>query len=145
MKGKFSRSVSLVIGLLIPSICYGITANSSRNIHLFSLAFTIINLVLLVTSLISLKQFLFPDEHNKTGFQTFNLIFAIVFYALSLSFLVSYKEYYIGFETLSTGECIKKIFFEIDISTAKHWIIIGAVFVNIFYIIRNGRASGYPG
>lgn len=146
MAGKLVTLLSLaIIGIVLPQYCLAVSANSGKNIHFFSEAFTVINLALLVTALISIKQFFFPGEQNRTVFQVFNLIFTVVFYVASLSFLITYREYYIGFETLSAIDCVKKIFLERDIATAKHWIIVFAAIINVAYIIKNGRDAGFEG
>lgn len=143
MAGYLKKATILSVGIALPNFCCAITASGGKNIHLLSEAITVLNLALLVTSLVSIKQFFFPGEQNRTVFQVFNLIFAVVFYVASLSFLINYKEYYLGFETLSSIDCIKKIFLERDIATSKHWIIVFAAIVNVLYIIKNGRDAGF--
>jgi hypothetical protein len=62
------------------------------------------NFLLLVTSVVSIKQFFWHGDHNHTPFQLFNLLFTIAFYAISLRFLVVHKDYFEGYENLTAWQ-----------------------------------------
>jgi hypothetical protein len=100
----------------------------------------IVNLILLLTSVISIIQFFLRDGHNRTPFQALNTLFTLFFYAFSLTFLLHHKSYFDGFETLSNKDALMKYFLDKDaVSRIKLLIPIACVF-NIIYVIRHAHS-----
>lgn len=132
--------------MLLPVVCLAAGENA-KHIHFYAEVLSFVNLALLVTSIICVKQFFIPGDENRTPFQLFNLLFILLFYAVSLSFLVRNKEYYIGFEQLSPQACIKKIFFDKEDIWAivKQWFIVFTFFINILYISKNWKDQFFTG
>lgn len=97
------------------------------------------NTLLVITSIISIIQFVAHKDHNRTPFQLFNILFAIVFYAVSVPFLLHNKEFFTGFENLSDQECLKKYFLDTDLTSWIRRIIPVAVVFNIIYLFRFAR------
>ncbi len=94
--------------------------------------------ILLITSIISIRQYFWKDDTNHTSFQIFNIIFAALFYSISLMFLVHHKGYWDGFENLSDAECIKRVLLSTQPFAIVKKLIWVAVVINIIYIIRWG-------
>ncbi len=130
----------------MPLLCFAAGENV-KHIHFYAEVLSFINLALLITSIISVKQFFIPGDENRTPFQLFNLIFILAFYAVSLTFLIKNKEYYIGFEQLSPEACIRKIFFDKDDiwATLKQWFVVFTFFINILYIFKNWKDQFFTG
>lgn len=97
------------------------------------------NLLLLVTSIVSIKQFFWHGDHNHSPFQLFNLLFTVIFYAISLRFLVVHKDYFDGYENLSAWQCIQKHFTATEFYSILKRLIVVAFVLNIIYLIRNGK------
>ena len=96
-------------------------------------------IILLICSVVSIRQFFWPGENNHTGFQLFNAIYAIVFYIFAVVFIVHHKSFFVGFENLNDSECIKKYFLLTDPWILVKRLIIVALVINIIYIARNGK------
>ena len=99
----------------------------------------LINYVLVVVSLISIRQFFWPGEKNRTLFHIFNMIFTIVYYLVSLTFIITHKTYFVDFDGLSDIGCINRFFFDFGVSMVLHIIVMFSFLINILYIIRFGR------
>ncbi len=97
------------------------------------------NTLLVITSVISIIQFITHKHHNRTPFQLFNIVFAVVFYSVSIPFLLHNKEFFTGFENLSDQECLKKYFLDTDLTSWIRRIIPVAVIMNLIYLIRFAR------
>lgn len=106
----------------------------SGNIQLYAELFSVLNIVLLLTSIIGIKQYFFPGDDNRMPFHVFNLIFGVVFYSISLPYLIVNKEYYEGYQQLIPLDIIGKFFFSITLSAARQWVILFSMFINILYI-----------
>lgn len=134
---KTRTIVLLMLAMLpCPAFAAGIL---DGHLHTVVTLISVFNIVLVVTSFISIVQLLAHRDHNRTPFHVFNLIAILLFYSLSIPFLLHHKEFFEGFEHLSDKECIKKYFFNNDvISWIKKIIIVGFV-VNIIYIVRYAR------
>ncbi len=132
--------------MLLPAFCLAAGENV-KHIHFYAEVLSFINVALLITSILCVKQFFIPGDENRTPFQLFNMIFILVFYAVSLSFLINNKEYYIGFEQLPPGACIRKIFFDKDDIWAnlKQWFVVFTFFINILYILKNWKDQFFTG
>lgn len=103
-------------------------------------ALSIFNIILFITSLVSIVQFFLRDGHNRTPFQLFNIAFAAAFYFISITFLFNHKEYFDGYENLSDKDAIIKYFMDKDFITWLKLLIPVAVLLNIIYVIRNARS-----
>lgn len=96
----------------------------------------IFNTLLVITSAISILQFITHKEHNRTPFQAFNIIFAVVFYAISIFFLLHHKDYFEGLGNLNDIDFLKRYFLDTDWVSWVRCIIPIAVILNIIYLIR---------
>src|SRR5271165_3065606 len=123
-------TISILIFILLPVLCMASVLRDS-NIEFKHDILSIINYILVVVSLISIRQFFWPREKNNTMYQVFNMIFTVVFYILSLQFIISHHNYFIGFEGLSDMGCVRKFFFDFDISMAMQLIVLFSFVINI--------------
>jgi hypothetical protein len=102
--------------------------------------FSFFNIVLFITSLISIRQFFWPGDEIRLPFHIFNLGFVILFYSIGLPFLVTNSQYYEGYAGLTPLSVVGKFFLTIDLSSFAQWLIVASLFVNILYI-RKYRKS----
>ena len=126
--------------LILPLSCFAVEQNSF--FHTGAVLISWINYVLVITSLISIKQFFWPGD-NKTVFHVFNLIFIIVFYLISLNFLIDNKANYDGYANLSPLACILKVFFSFDFYSILQLIVLFAFVINIIYIAKYRKGFYY--
>ncbi len=132
------RLIFLCAGLLL--LPWAAQATPGKvNIDVETQIIAFFELVLFVTSLISIKQFFLPGLHNRTPFQIFNILFVIVFYVAALRFMVNHKGYYEGFGTLSDKDVIRKYFLSTEPLVLVKRLILVAFLLNIIYVIRHGR------
>ncbi len=97
------------------------------------------NIVLFITSIISIKQFFLPGDNNRMPFHVFNIIFVVLFYGIGLPFLIINREYYEGYGTLSPIGVLQRFFFSLDISSFAQSIIVASTIFNVLYIRRYYR------
>jgi len=132
--------IPLTLLLVLPISCFAVEQTSF--FHFGAEVLTYVNYVVVITSLISIRQFFWPGN-NRTVFHIFNLIFIVLFYLISLSFLIRNKRFYEGYENLSPLSCIFKVFFSFDFYSILQLIVLFAFFINIIYIIRNRKGFYY--
>jgi len=128
----------LLVLVLLPLLCFG-AVQRDPDVDFKHQIMQLVNYVLVVVSLISIRQFFLPGEKNRTLFHIFNMIFTIVYYAVSLTFIVTHKTYFVDFDGLSDVGCINKFFFDFGISMVLHIIVMFSFLINILYIIRFGK------
>ena len=133
MNNSAKRSLIFLFIAFVPASCFaaGVSDSSFLSVaRVISLA----NVALEITSAVSIKQYFFLGDKNRTNFHIFNLIFGLVFYAIALTFLVGEKSFYVGMEQLSTAGCIKKFFFGDGIYSLLQWLVITGMVFNVIYI-----------
>ncbi len=134
------KKAILVLSLVeIPMFCFGAANNPAITFKCQILA--VLNYVLAIISLLSIRYFIWPGEHNRTRFQAFNMVFTVVFYWAGLTFIINHTDYFNGFEGLAPAACIKRFFLNYDLSMVLQSIIVLSFLVNILYILRFGRKS----
>ncbi|MBC7555331.1 MAG: hypothetical protein H7257_15275 [Taibaiella sp.] len=136
---KNTAQMFLVLLAILVPLEASAAGSDDLNLGISTQLISLFNFILLVTSIISIKQVFWPGEHNHTAFQLFNIIFTVIFYAISLRFLVNHKDYFEGYEHLSGWECIKKHFLTPDFFAIIKRLIVVAFVLNIIYIIRHGK------
>lgn len=130
--------VSILLCILLPVLCFAGVARDS-NIEFKHNLLSIINYVLVIVSLISIRQFFWPGDNNRTIFQVFNMVFTAVYYIISLTFIINHKEYYEGFESLSNLGVIRKFFFDFDVSMLLQLMVLFSFVINILYVLKYGK------
>lgn len=134
-----NKRVFFLLALItLPFYCQASMLMSS-GVHTIAKIMALLNFVVLINSVISMKQFFFPGDINRTVYQIGNIVLIVLFYFVSLSFLFSNKEYYDGYEQLDNVDCIRKVFLSLDIYSVMQWVIILALVINIIYIKKYGK------
>jgi len=129
---------ALLVLLFLPFLSIA-AVHQDPNIEFKHQTLELINYVLVVVSLISIRQFFWPGEKNRTLYQIFNMIFTIVYYLVSITFIVTHKAYFVDFDGLSDMGCVNKFFFDFGISMVFQIIVLFSFLINILYLIRFGR------
>ncbi len=125
------KNITFLLALiLLPALCFAAVARDT-NIDFKHQILSLINYVLVVISLISIRQFFWPGEKNRTLFHVFNMVFTVIYYIVSITFIINHQNYFVGFESLSKMGCIKKFFFDFDISMILQLIVIFSFVINI--------------
>lgn len=127
----------LITALLCPLFC--LAQSEMTGLHFKAEVLSFFNLLVLVTSIISIRQFLWPGDRNYSPFHLINILLVIVFFSIGLSFLIHNKSEYVGYEHLTSGQCVTKFFFSPDVDSLKQWVIVCGVVVNVLYIVRKRR------
>ena len=122
---------------LVPLYCYADEQSDHISTQVFLIS--IVEFILFLTSLASIKQYFWKTNYNHTPFHIFNIVFAIVFYSISFTFLVKHKSFWEGFEHLSDGECIKRVILSKEPFAIIKKLIWVAFILNITYIIRYSK------
>ena len=125
--------------MLLPRHCFAGQLLFSSGLHTVAQIIALLNFVLLFTSVMSIKQFFFPGEVNRTVFHIGNIVFMVLFYLISFSFLFSNREYYEGYDKLTNLECMQKVFLSLDLYSAMQWLILVSLVFNILYISRYAK------
>jgi hypothetical protein len=129
---------SILVFIFLPVLCMATVLRDS-NIEFKHDILSLINYILVIVSIISIRQFFWPREKNNTMYQIFNMVFTVVFYILSLQFIISHKNYFVGFEGLSDVSCVTKFFFDFNFSMVLQVIVLFSFVINILYILRYGK------
>ncbi|MBX2904489.1 MAG: hypothetical protein KF744_00535 [Taibaiella sp.] len=127
----------IFLATLLPLVVFAVDFRANSGVRMGATVFSVINIILLVTSIVSIRQFFWPGYENRLPFHVFNIVFSILFYCISLAFLIANQHYYVGYEHLPPIGVLAKFFFSADISSISQWVIIIAVVCNIIYVIRN--------
>jgi hypothetical protein len=122
--------------MLLP---YCSLAISDGSIEVYGQIMSVLNIGLLVTSVISIKQYFFPGDDNRMPFHVFNLIFGVLFYCISLPYLIVNKQYYEGYQDLIPLDIIGKFFFSFTLSAARQWVILLSFFINVLYVKKYNK------
>ena len=132
------RTLILLTCIFLPVFCFAAISRDS-NIEFKHDILQLINYVLVVVSLTSISQYFWPGENNKTLFHVFNMVFTVVYYIVSIIFIITHQAYFVGFESLSELGCIRKFFFDFDVSMLLQLVVICSFFINILYIMKYGK------
>lgn len=124
--------------LLLPLVVLAADAKGNF-IHIGATAFALFNLLLFITSIISLRQLFWPAYRNHLPFQAIHFFLGTLFYAVSLAFLVHYRAYYQGYEHLMPIEVIARFFLHSGIRSIGQWLIVVSLVLNVVYVIRYYR------
>ena len=117
---------------------------ASGSIETIAFIISIGNLVLLVTALISIKQYFWPGVDSTPVFHTAHIIFVVVFYAVSLPFLIANRQYYVEYADLVPLSILGRFFFSADATSLMQLVIVASVVFNILYIRRSRREFERP-
>jgi len=134
---RVKKTAFIFLATFIPFAALALDIQGSSGVRMGATIFSVVNIILLVTSLISIRQFFWPGYENRLPFHIFNIIFAALFYGTSLPFLVANREYYVGYEMLSPLQVVGRFFFTLDVASAEQWVIIIALVCNVIYSVRN--------
>ena len=132
------KSLVILLLLALPVLCFGaVIKNPSVTFKCQLLS--VLNYVLALVSLISIKFFFWPGENNRMIFQLFNMAFTIVFYWAGLTFIINHTYDFEGFEGLAPAAVIKRFFLNYDFSMVLQGVIVFSLLINILYVFRFGR------
>jgi len=132
------KATLLTLAIIFPLFCAA--QIEATGLHFKAEVMTILNIILLITSLICIREFFWPGDTDNTPFHVINILMIITFYSVGLYFLISNKQEYVGFERLSPMGCIIKFFFTFDIDSLKQWVLIFGAVINVCYIVRKARS-----
>ena len=138
---NISKSVKinlLVAALLMPLFCAA--QIEATGLHFKAEVMTVANIILLITSLICIRQFFWQGDVDYSPFHIVHIILILIFYSIGLHFLISNRQEYVGFEHLTPMGCVTKFFFSPDIDSLKQWVILFALVINVCYIVRRTRS-----
>lgn len=142
-----NHKASLLLGLsaltLIPRFAYAAEI-ASGSIATIAFIISIFNLALLVTALISIKQYFWPGDNSTSVFHTAHIILVVAFYAGSLPFLITNRQYYIEYADLVPLSILGKFFFSADATSLMQLVIVSSVVFNILFIRRSKRELERP-
>ncbi len=132
---KLFRNILTICLVTIPLYSLAMKVSGGK-FETTAVIISVLNLALLVTAIISIKQYIWHSGENRMPFHVFNIIFTILFYGISLSFLISNRQYYEEFQHLMPMSVIAKFFFTFNLSSFTQWIIIASLVFNTLYIKR---------
>ena len=132
---NLSKLIALSLSMILLPACCSAEPEHASLFHPVAIMLSYLNYVLVITSIISIKQFFWP-ANNRIIFHFFNLIFIILYYLVSLNFLILNKQFYEGYETLSPLACMSKVFLSYDFSSLMQLFILCGLVVNLLYIAR---------
>jgi hypothetical protein len=138
MKIKFIHILIAAILIALPYVAIA-QIEMPNGVESSARIFSYVNFALLVTSFISIVQYLFKSDTNRSVYHYWHLLSVILYFVLSIYFLTANKAYYLGYENLSDMQCVKKYFLAKDSSSFKQWFIALGGIANILYIIRNRK------
>lgn len=142
-----NNKTSLLLGTsalaLLPHVASA-TEIASGSIETMAFVISICNLVLLVTALISIKQYFWPGVDSTSVFHTAHIIFVVVFYAVSLPFLITNRQYYVDYADLVPLSILGKFFFSADATSLMQLVIVASLVFNILFIRRSRRELERP-
>jgi len=143
MKFKTSHLLGTSVLALLPHFASAAEI-ASGSIETMAFVISICNLVLLVTALISIKQYFWPGVDSTSVFHTAHIIFVIVFYAVSLPFLISNRQYYVEYADLVPLSILGKFFFSADATSLMQLVIVASVVFNVLFIRKSRRELERP-
>ena len=132
------QATLIALLLCTPLFCYA-SAISVDSLTFISHLFFVFNVIVWITSAISIKQLIWHGEHNKAPFHVFNMLLVLVFHGISLSFLLNHRDFYDGYEGLTDVACLKKYFLSTDSKALFKRVIELGFLCNIIYLIRYGK------
>lgn len=128
---------------LMPGFAFA-TEVASGNIETIAFIISIFNLILLITSLISIKQYFWPGVDNTPVFHTAHIVFVVAFYSISLPFLLSNRQYYVEYADLVPLSILGKFFFSADATSLMQLIIVSSVVFNFLFVRRSRKELERP-
>lgn len=143
MNNKTSLLLGTTLLALLPNFAYAAEI-ASGSIETMAFVISICNLVLLVTALISIKQYIRPGVNSTSSFHTAHIIFVVVFYAVSLPFLITNRQYYVDYADLVPLSILGKFFFSADATSLMQLVIVASVVFNVLFIRRSRRELERP-
>ncbi len=135
-----NHRTGLLLGTLLLSLIPHFTFAAeiaSGSIETIAFIISIFNLALLVTALISIKQYFWPGDNSTSVFHIAHIIFVVVFYAISLPFLITNSQYYVEYADLVPLSILGKFFFSADATSLMQLVIVSSVVFNILFIRRS--------
>ncbi len=140
-KTSLLRATSMLA--LLPHYAFG-AGMASGSIETMAFVISICNLVLLVTALISIKQYFWPGVNSTSVFHTAHIVFVVVFYGVSLPFLITNRQYYVAYADLVPLSILGKFFFSADATSLMQLVIVSSLVFNILFIRRSKRELERP-
>ena len=133
------KSILFLVTMILPAVCMAIVRQP--NIFFSSSVIDYINFGLVITSIISIRQYFWPGEHRRLLFHAFHAVVVVLFYIISMFYLISNKQYYEDYQHLSNMGCVVIFFVGMGIDSIKQWLIVFALIINILYIKKFTRAE----
>lgn len=143
MNNKTSLLLGTTLLALLPHFAFAAEV-ASGSIETMAFVISICNLVLLVTALLSIKQYFWPGVDSTSVFHTTHIIFVVVFYAVSLPFLINNRQYYVEYADLVPLSILGKFFFSADATSLMQLVIVASVIFNILFIRRSRQELESP-
>ncbi len=140
-----NRGVMFVLLALLTPIVAMATPEVTSSISLANDIFGYTEIILFITCLISIKQFFFPGEENKTLFQIFNMLFIVVYYIAAIAHIINNKSFYQGFENLIPMDCIIRYLFPKEPAIMAKRLVWVAFIINLLYVRKYGKEYFYHG
>jgi hypothetical protein len=134
---KLIKAALLLPAIICPLFCF---AQGGSDLHFKAETMAAINLVLVVTSLISIKQFFWPGVTDNTPFHVLHIAVVVVFYIIGIWFLIANKQAYSGLERISGIGVILRFFFSFGLDSLKQWVILFGLAINVLYIVRKSKS-----
>ncbi|MCF8451503.1 MAG: hypothetical protein K9G49_16645 [Taibaiella sp.] len=127
-----------IIAMLVSCSCMAIEISVGK-VSLIAHFISYTNILLFVTSVISIKQYFWPGDENRLPFHIFNAIFVVLFYSVSIPFLITERVYYEEYQDITPLGVISKFFFTGNINSIAQLVIIFSLVINVLYIRRYNR------
>lgn len=138
MNHKTTLLLRISVLSLIPRFAFAAEI-AEGSIETMAFVISIFNLALLVTAVMSIKQFFWPGVNSTSVFHTAHIIFVVGFYAISLPFLITNSQYYVEYADLVPLSILGKFFFSADATSLMQLVIVSSVVFNILFIRRSRR------
>ncbi len=143
MRLSLENSILLLLAIILTIDFFYSGVHTTLGIegNMFVRFLTYLNFIVVITSLISIKQFFWSGRIIRISYHVFNIIFVVAFYAFSFSYVVKHEDYYVdyGYLGLSAMGVIKKFALKGDTFAIMFWICCVAVVFNLLYIVRYRR------
>jgi len=134
---SFPKIALVLAAAVCPLVC--LAQNEATGMHFKAEVLSVFNIVILITSLIGMRQYFWPGDTDYRPFHVINILMVLLFYSIGLWFLIGNRREYIGYEHLTPGMCIVKFFFSFDLDSLKQWVILAGLIINVLYIMRRTR------
>jgi hypothetical protein len=138
MRYRYKISAMLVIALLVSGSCMALELTVGK-VGLIAHFISYTNIVLFITSVVSIKQYFWPGDENRLPFHIFNAVFIVLFYSVSIPFLITEREYYEEYQHFTPLGVIGNFFFTFNINSIAQLVILFSLVINVLYIRRYNR------